>query len=49
MGKQPVYRWNSKSILVVEDDESSAFLLESFLKGTGASISLTSEGNQAGD
>ena len=49
MGKQPVYRWNSKSILVVEDDESSAFLLESFLKGTGASISFTSDGNKAVD
>ena len=43
----PVYRWDSKNILVVEDDESSAFLLESFLKGTGAKLSFTSSGNKA--
>lgn len=49
MGDQPVYRWNSKNILVVEDDESSAFLLESFLKDTGATISFTSDGNKAVD
>ena len=47
MAEHPVYRWNSKNILVVEDDESSAFLLESFLKDTGASISFTSDGTQA--
>lgn len=49
MEEHIVYRWNSKNILVVEDDESSAFLLESFLKDTGASISFTSDGNKAVD
>ena len=49
MEDQPVYRWNSKNILVVEDDESSAFLLESILKNTGARISFTSDGNKAVD
>jgi len=43
MEDQPVYSWNSKSILVVEDDESSAFLLGTFLKETGASITATRE------
>jgi len=49
MEDQPVYSWNSKSILVVEDDESSAFLLGTFLKETGASISFTTNGNEAVD
>jgi CheY-like chemotaxis protein len=49
MEENPVYRWNSKSILVVEDDESSAFLLESFLKDTGARLTFTSDGNKAVD
>ena len=44
---QATYRWNSKNILVVEDDESSAFLLESFLKDTGANVSFTSNGSKA--
>lgn len=47
MDDQPTYRWKSKSILVVEDDESSAFLLGTFLKETGATISFTTDGNQA--
>jgi CheY-like chemotaxis protein len=49
MADQPVYRWNSKNILVVEDDEPSAFLLGAFLKETGASIAFTSDGNMAVD
>ena len=49
MEDQPNYRWNSKNILVVEDDESSAFLLGTFLKDTGASISFTTDGNEAVD
>jgi len=49
MEDQPVYSWDSKSILVVEDDESSAFLLGTFLKETGASISFTTNGNEAVD
>ena len=43
----PKYRWNSKNILVVEDDETSAFLLDTFLKRTGARISYTTDGNEA--
>lgn len=49
MEEQPNYRWNSKNILVVEDDESSAFLLGTFLKETGAQISFTTDGNEAVD
>lgn len=47
MEDDPKYSWNSKNILVVEDDETSAFLLDTFLKETGASISYTTDGNQA--
>jgi len=47
MEDQPAYRWNSKNILVVEDDESSAYLLGAFLKETGANISFTTDGNEA--
>jgi len=43
----PKYRWGSKNILVVEDDESSAYLLGTYLKETGASISYTTDGNEA--
>ena len=46
---QPIYNWDTKNILVVEDDESSALLLETFLKDTGASLTFTSEGNKAVD
>ena len=49
MEDQPVYSWNSKNILVVEDDESSAYLLGTFLKDTGASITYTTDGNEAVD
>jgi len=49
MEEQPEYRWNSKNILVVEDDESSAYLLGTFLKETGASITYTTDGNEAVD
>ena len=49
MEDQPNYRWDSKNILVVEDDESSAFLLGTFLKETGARISFTTDGNEAVD
>jgi len=47
MEDQPVYRWDSKNILIVEDDESSAFLLNTFLKETGASIYIATDGNKA--
>ena len=41
------YHWDDKRILVVEDDESCAYLLGEFLKGTGARISYTSSGQEA--
>jgi len=47
MGSSPVYHWNKKSILVVEDDESSAFLLGEILKGTGANIEYSTDGEGA--
>lgn len=47
MEDQPIYKWNTKNILVVEDDESSAYLLGTFLKKTGAHISYTTDGNEA--
>jgi CheY-like chemotaxis protein len=49
MEDQPVYKWSSKNILVVEDDETSAFLLNEFLKNTGAKISYTTDGQEAVD
>ncbi len=47
MEDRPVYRWNNKNILVVEDDESSTFLLGEILKGTGATIEYTTDGDEA--
>ncbi len=41
------YQWNSKKILVVEDDESSAYLLGEILKETGAKIEYSTDGDQA--
>ena len=41
------YHWDTKKILVVEDDESSAFLLKEILKDTGASIEYTTDGEEA--
>ncbi len=49
MEEQPVYQWSSKNILVVEDDESSAFLLNEFLKNTGAKITYATDGRDAVD
>ena len=46
--KPPVsYRWTTKQILIVEDDESSAFLLGEILRETGAKVNYTSDGEQA--
>ena len=47
MEDQAVYQWSSKNILVVEDDESSAFLLNEFLKNTGAKITYATDGRDA--
>lgn len=41
------YRWNKKQILVVEDDESSAFLLGEILKETGATVNYSTDGEAA--
>ena len=41
------YHWSTKKILVVEDDESSIFLLKEILKETGASIEYTTDGVKA--
>ncbi len=43
----PLYHWNKKHILVVEDDESSAYLLGEILKETGAKIDYTTDGDEA--
>lgn len=43
----PIYHWNNKSILVVEDDESSTYLLNEILKGTGARVEYTTDGEEA--
>ncbi len=43
----PNYRWNRKNILVVEDDESSAFLLGEILKETGAKVEYITDGDEA--
>ena len=47
MINEPEYRWDSKNILVVEDDESSAYLLGEILKGTGAHIDYSRDGEDA--
>lgn len=47
MKKEQKYKWDSKNILVVEDDESSAFLLGEILKGTGAHIEYSRDGEEA--
>ena len=42
-----IYRWDRKNILIVEDDESSAFLLGEILKDTGATVEIITDGVQA--
>ncbi len=41
------YHWKEKQILVVEDDESSAFLLGEILSETGATVNYSSDGEAA--
>lgn len=43
----PIYHWTNKNILVVEDDESSTYLLGEILKETGATIEYTTDGKEA--
>ncbi|MCK5135711.1 MAG: response regulator [Bacteroidales bacterium] len=47
MENHPNYRWNKKHILVVEDDETSAYLLDEFLRETGAKIEYVTDGEGA--
>lgn len=47
MSKSSGYHWNEKQILVVEDDESSAFLLGEILSETGATVNYSSDGEAA--
>ena len=47
MGDQTGYRWKNKQILVVEDDESSAYLLGEILRETGAKVNYTHDGQEA--
>lgn len=47
MDPSPEYQWNKKNILVVEDDESSAFLLGEILKVTGANVDYSTDGEHA--
>ena len=42
-----VYQWDRKNILIVEDDESSAYLLGEILKDTGATVDIITDGVQA--
>lgn len=41
------YHWKEKHILVVEDDESSAFLLGEILRETGATVNYRTDGEAA--
>ena len=41
--------WNDKRILIVEDDDSSSFLLGEILKPTGAHLSYAFNGREAVD
>ncbi len=49
MEDPPIYHWNKKNILVVEDDESSAYLIGEILKETGARVNYTTDGDEAVD
>lgn len=49
MEDQPLYQWAQRHILVVEDDESSAYLLSRILQQTGAHVHHISDGKEAVD
>ena len=49
MTKKQTYDWKSRKILVVEDDESSSFLISEILKHTGVNVAYTTDGNDAVD
>ena len=41
------YDWTGKQILIVEDDDSSSFLLREILKRTGATLAFAFDGEEA--
>jgi CheY-like chemotaxis protein len=43
------YTWKDKQILIVEDDESSSYLLGEILKGSKATLAYSTNGNEAVD
>lgn len=43
------YQWRNKHILIVEDDDSSSFLLGEILKRTGADLNYAATGEEAVD
>jgi CheY-like chemotaxis protein len=47
MEKVDVYQWDQKHFLVVEDDESSAYLLGRILQATSAHVSFITDGAEA--
>lgn len=47
MGTATQYHWENRKILIVEDDDSSSFLLGEILKRTGAELSYAFTGNEA--
>ena len=47
MESVPEYRWNTKRILVVEDDESATFVVGDILKNTGVHVAFVTGGEEA--
>ncbi len=47
MQSVPEYRWNTKRILVVEDDESATFVVGDILKNTGVRVAFATGGEEA--
>ena len=47
MVKDEKFYWKDRQILIVEDDDSSSFLLGEILKRTGASLSYAGTGDEA--
>jgi CheY-like chemotaxis protein len=41
--------WSMKNILIVEDDDTNAYLLKAYLKKTGATLILVKDGQKAVD
>lgn len=47
--EMPVYSWEKHHILIVEDDDPTAYLLQEVLKKTGAQLTHVDDGLQAVD